>query len=46
MERTVNRRRWAAFALLAALLMGVATSCPSEGGMYQGPNDSTPYWRS
>lgn len=46
MEHTINRRRWAALALLAAILLGgVAAGCADEGGMYQGGSDSEPGWR-
>ena len=45
MQHTINRRRWAALALLAALVLGSVSDCDREGGMYQGGKDSAPGWR-
>lgn len=36
----------AGWMIVSAALLGVVASCgDSEGGMYQGPNDSEPGWR-
>lgn len=42
----LTRRHFVIFALLAAVVLGLAASCgDTGGGMHQGGGDSVPHWR-
>ena len=45
MAQLINRKFAAMLLAAVALLGGLAAGCADEGGMYQGGNDSSPYWR-